>query len=131
VDNGEDGGGVFGDTTGKQPTGAGVGAGTQSASRPVVTARSTAAPARAQQRINRCRALTTRHRCWRGPICLETETAVSFMKPFHRYFARYGQRWVVPRGLLWPDCPNLAKSRLFFHKAHREPPRIASTRNGG
>lgn len=43
------------------------------------------------------------------------------MKPFHRYFARYGQRWVVPRGLLWPDCPNLAKSRLFFHKAHREP----------
>jgi hypothetical protein len=104
-------------------------AGTRSASRLVVTVSSNVTLARAQPSMSRRVALTAGNRCWEGVDCLETEGAISFMKPFHRCFARYGQQWVVPRGVLRPVRTHSAKSRLFLAKAHREPPPVAPTRS--
>ena len=178
IDSGGDSGRFSGEATGTDTTGTAAGAGTRSASRLVVTARSdatrgtrgacteprsvasavprsrlvvtarsNATPVRAQQRMSRWRARVagrftrlwrSRRRpglafssCCRGTGCLENESAISFMKPFHRFLAKYGQRAVVPRGILWPVRTHLAKSHRFSHKAHPEPPGIGEHRKWG
>jgi hypothetical protein len=71
-------------------TRAGAWVGPGSALRPVVTARRIATAHSPHQKIDRRLTLKMGRRGFGGVDCLET--AISFMKPFHRCFARYGKK---------------------------------------